>query len=205
MLLSTSVFATNLSEIINNESLIIADKSNGKIFVYNPTNQLVISSPALFGKEISDEYSISDYNKGGHPKNVTPAGEFRSRKYISHKLNEPVTAFIEGTKTFVAIHPIWLGNPEQQREERMNSLSVEDNRITNGCINVPEDFYFAVLDKLRNGTKVIVLSEGDKLNDDISNNPLNVTKTVTDNPILTKYQSPSESNLAGSAGFSGLN
>lgn len=192
--ISFSISATELSDLIDSrtEFVIVADKTSGKLFVFNPISQTVIATPALYGKVISDVYNKSDYNFGGKPKQVTPAGEFRSMKYYSKQLHEPITAIIQGTESFIAIHPVWLGNPEQHRAERLNTPSGNDNRITNGCINIPSDFYFEVIDKIKNNTKVVVLPEGHILND-------NVTGTYT--PAHTYENRP---DLSGQSGLSGL-
>lgn len=166
-LIKNKVYASSLSDIIQNkESVIIADKKNGKLYVYYALTKLLTSAPALFGKTISDHFDIQDYNFG-KPDTITPAGTFKTRKYISTRLHEPVTAIIEGTASLLSIHPVWLGNPEQGRVKRLHTDTAKDNRITNGCINVYPDFYYNVINHIPDGTKVIVLSEQDELINDI--------------------------------------
>lgn len=58
--------------------------------------------------------------------------------------------------TAVSLHPVVTGNQREQRLQRLNSPSVEDNRITYGCINVPADFYRDVVEKVFKGRTGIV-------------------------------------------------
>lgn len=171
LLMGSSVYnktyAFSLSDFIKNkESVIIADKKNGKLYVYYSPTNLLTSAPALFGKTISDTFDVQYYNVGT-PKPITPAGTFKTHKFISTRLHEPVTAIIEGTASLLSIHPVWLGNPEQRRVNRLYTNTAKDNRITNGCINVYPDFYYNVINHIPDGTKVIVLSEQDELTNDI--------------------------------------
>jgi hypothetical protein len=210
LLFSTTINAASLSEIIGDrtEPVIIGDKTNGKVFVYNPAIPSVVSSNALFGKTISDSFIPNDYDYLGKAGTITPAGEFKSHKYISAKLKTPITAFVEGKTSFVAIHPVWLGIPSQKRLERLASNDIVDNRITNGCVNVSPDFYSKSIVKLLNETKVVILKEGDKLIDDVSGTLVIGNKIVVEQQKVTSQygvviQSEAKS-LAGSAGFAGL-
>jgi hypothetical protein len=52
-------------------------------------------------------------------------------------------------------------NPTERRLQRLDSPTVEDNRISYGCINVPRDFYETVLSPAvrKNGAIIYVLPE----------------------------------------------
>jgi len=47
-----------------------------------------------------------------------------------------VLQFTDGGQRILAIHRLWLMNPEQKREVRIHSRKATDRVITNGCINV---------------------------------------------------------------------
>lgn len=168
-----SAECATLSEISSkypNQPLIIADKASGTLSIYRPENKSIISNPALFGQEIEDNLSMSSFDIGTSRK-VTPAGTFIAEKAYSSKMHEPIIIFIHGKKQLLAIHPIYLGKPNERRIERIQSLSSEDNRISNGCINVLVDF-FNVLYSLPNKTPIVILSEADKLVVDVSESQL---------------------------------
>ena len=41
----------------------------------------------------------------------------------------------------VALHPVVTTNKKERRLQRLNSPTIDDNRISFGCINVPTKFY----------------------------------------------------------------
>jgi hypothetical protein len=60
----------------------------------------------------------------------------------------------------VSIHPVLLNRPDERREERLATPTVEDNRVSYGCINVPTAFFEAsVRPLLGRRTIVYVLPE----------------------------------------------
>lgn len=167
MLSISSVEAVSLKSMIRDgESLIVADKTSGKIYVYDEGLKRVEYAPALYGRSLAN--SISDINSAP----VTPSGEFRTRKVYSTQLGESITTFIEGETSILAIHPVWLKSPKQRRLERLASDDAADNRITNGCINVPKKFYYDIMNKLDDGVKLVVLAEGVVLENDIGKDVL---------------------------------
>lgn len=203
-----TVQAVQLSSIINpNESLIVADKKNGKIYTYNAASKEIKSSPALYGKTIADDFA-SDNDRS----TITPSGTFTSSKAFSTHLNEDVTAFLKRGKALFAIHPVWTGTPAQRRPQRLASPEPEDNRITNGCINVPKTFYYDIIDKIKSGTTVKVLMENEVLEDDVSGTDFltnvkpvipviynEVKTTTTEAPLVSVDEM-----AAGAAGAAGL-
>ena len=139
--------------------IITADKTNGTISVYWPDSQKTIVEPALFGKIKSNELNLASYDVPGKLTGITPAGSFPVKKMVSWRLNENILTFIEGKSTIVAIHPLWNGNPDQHRIQRLKSITPDDNRITQGCINVDATFFYSVLDNLPDGTILNILPE----------------------------------------------
>ncbi|MFM8342071.1 MAG: hypothetical protein ACKN9F_07620 [Methylomonas sp.] len=162
--------AVNLSELIVNRSepMIIADKSKAMLYVFNPLDSTIASTPALFGKVISDDFNKAWYDNSKPPAPITPAGVFKTRKSFSTHLRTDITAIIEGSRYIVAIHPVYSTVRGKDRVKRLSTLTVFDNRVTNGCINVPENFYYKNLNQLKDGIKVVVLKENDNVYDDIS-------------------------------------
>lgn len=211
LLVSCNIQATTLSDLLGdlNESAIVADKQNGKLYVYDASVPKISVTSALFGKEHTDTYVLSDYDVEGKAGAITPAGTFTSSKLFSKRLNLPITAFVKGAQAFVAIHPVWLGKPAQRRIERLNSPESTDNRITNGCVNIAPEFYYQVVDKLRSNTRVVILPESDSVIDDVSSTLTVGTKVVVEKPkVTTQYGAVpgyDEASLAGETGSAGLN
>ena len=141
------------------QKFIVADKELGKIFVIDPVNNTEESTPALYGKVISDNVDISYYDREsvGIPY-ITPAGVFTVTKMYSDILKKDMLVFFEGKYMVMAIHPVYTGNPVQKREERLASDDPRMHRITNGCINVGSEFFSKHLADLDN-IKLYILPE----------------------------------------------
>ena len=128
-------------------TLVIMDKARGEIMVVDQ-GRVVMRSPALYGKgEGEDE---------GADKNVTPAGLFALREYRDrHYQGGRVLAFLCQPSMCYIIHPTWNGVPSEQRDRRLATPSVDDNAISNGCINVPYEFYQRMSGYLQSKAAVI--------------------------------------------------
>jgi hypothetical protein len=166
LLLSNTAFALSIDEFIHQakEPIIIADKTNATLAVYYPNSKKLLKTEALFGINKSDVLPSESLNTK-EPLGITPSGLFTIKKYYSLKLRRPVLALKEkeGNIQILSIHSVWLGKPEQNRLERLNSKSSKDNRITNGCINVRTDFFYEVLYNIKDNTKILILNEEQKL------------------------------------------
>lgn len=137
---------------------IVANKTTGTITVKFPDNREEVSY-ALFGKQKSNDLNLDDLNYNKKLPSVTPAGTFKVKRMFSWHLNREIMAFVIGKEQILAIHPLWLGNPKQNRVERLKSPTPDDNRITNGCINVDPWFYDNVLSKAPDGSTLTILAE----------------------------------------------
>lgn len=87
-----------------------------------------------------------------HPALVgdkTLVGEYQiAQRFVeSPGYGGDVLQFRELEHSIQAIHRPWLGKPSQRRLERLKSPNSEDRKgITNGCINVEEQVYDALVD-----------------------------------------------------------
>jgi len=63
----------------------------------------------------------------------------------------------------ISMHPVITSNPEERRQQRLDTPTPADNRISYGCINVPADFFKNVVHETFNDTSgiVYVLPEAD--------------------------------------------
>jgi hypothetical protein len=144
---------------IETTPVLTADKAKGTLTVYWPDTKKTITQPALFGKVKSNVLNMTNYDTVVKFDNVTPSGTFKVTKMLSWRLNEPMLVFIKGKVSVAAIHPLWMGNPDQKRIERLRSETPDDNRITGGCINVDADFFYNVLNQLPDGSILNILPE----------------------------------------------
>lgn len=129
----------------NGKPYVVADKRGGVVYLYDGEGNLINESPALFGREVSDATTT----------NSTPAGKFKLSYIPTDQVGYggSVQGFATqgtdkdtGATRVLALHRVWTQNPAQNRPARLTSKTASDNRISNGCINVPNDFYNANLD-----------------------------------------------------------
>ena len=82
----------------------------------------------------------------------TPVGDF---VLIQRLVTDPlykgsVIQFKETDDKVYAIHRIWLGRPNENREKRLQSSNVKSRFITSGCVNVSDVLYEKLLDCCQN-------------------------------------------------------
>ncbi|WP_322966185.1 hypothetical protein [Sphingomonas fuzhouensis] len=121
----------------------VVDKVNATIFLFAPDGKPLAAEPVLIGIMPGDEASPGVGTKTlaslGPAEKTTPAG-----RYLA-KFGLPVggeRVLWVDYATSVALHPIPKdAGAKEKRRERMLSPTPDDNRITFGCINVPQAFY----------------------------------------------------------------
>jgi hypothetical protein len=125
---------------------IVVDKTNARIYAFNPAAQLKATAPILLGMGVGDVALVpQDAPMSAMPpqKRITPAG-----RYVSHLVRDvhnKVVLLVDGPN-LITIHIVAKGTPAQRRAERLASLASDDNRISFGCINVPPAFFTDVVD-----------------------------------------------------------
>ena len=140
----------------------ILDKTDARVWVFDPGAHLVGSSPVLLGLAIGDD---SVPGIGEHPiaqvrpeERTTPAGRFETEPGRNTSGEDVIWVDYEAAVSMHRVRPI---NPKERRLERLASATPADNRISYGCINVPVAFFEAVVQPLlaRGPALVYVLPE----------------------------------------------
>jgi hypothetical protein len=119
---------------------IIIDKIRAKLFVFDPSGQLLGATLVLLGKAVGDDSAPNV----GHEKlsaipledQTTPAGRFMAAP--AHDRNVPF--FWVDYENAVSLHRV-VGPPSEHRLERLATTSADDKRISHGCINVAVKFF----------------------------------------------------------------
>lgn len=136
---------------------VVIDKQAGVVSVYSPYGSLVGAAPALVGLSPGDDATpgIGDRELWSIPpeERTTPAGRFLA-SYGAVKGADRVL-WVD-FQTAIALHRVPTGKPKEQRAERLQSVSPDDNRITYGCINVSADFYRDVVEPTFEATHGVV-------------------------------------------------
>ena len=126
----------------------VVDKPNARLFVFAADGQLVGSTPVLLGLTRGDAPSAPDIaqrlRSTGIPveQRTTPAGRFDALPGRNDR-NEAIVWM--DYDAALAIHRLRPAPPAERRPQRLASPGVDDNRISLGCIVVPEVFYDAVV------------------------------------------------------------
>ena len=129
LLLSAVVIAKPYGGMDLTQHTAIVDTGKSELCI--PTQYRWECFPVLVGKE-------------------TPKGEFKLNIYKTNKkgYSGEVLGFHQRGKELFAIHRVWLGNPNERRDVRIQSNNVADRLITNGCINISEEGYRAARNML---------------------------------------------------------
>lgn len=127
-------------------SFVIVDKRHVRVFVFQPNGQLSGATPALMGSAIGDDSvsGIGDREMSAilpHER-TTPAGRFVSLPGVNSLGEDIVWVDYQAA---VSMHRVRAKEPRERRLERLASATLDDNRISFGCINLPVEFYDTVV------------------------------------------------------------
>ena len=132
---------------------IVADKMSGNITLFDANGKVLTTAPALYGSEVGD--TLQGTNR------QTPAGRFtltysKDDKSLGDMQVLDGVSMQDGNTNYVwAIHRVI--NPKgESRLNRLSSKTASDNRISNGCINVPAEFFNKYLDKQFDGVLYVL-------------------------------------------------
>jgi hypothetical protein len=121
---------------------VIVDKRRAAVFVFSTGARLLGSSPVLLGAARGDE---TVPGIGSRPlalvkphERTTPAGRFIAERGHNARGEDVVWVDYDAA---VSMHRVRTTDPKERRLERLATPSVDDNRISYGCINVPVAFY----------------------------------------------------------------
>jgi hypothetical protein len=142
-------------------AFVIIDKKQAQLYVFDPKGKFKSRTPVLLGKAVGDRSAPGVGNKPlaqlKEEEKTTPAGRFLAAR--GKNLRGEDILWIDYASA-VSMHRL-RSVPDERRGERMASAEVDDNRISNGCVNVPPRFYNSVLKPtvLKYGAFVYVLPE----------------------------------------------
>ena len=127
-------------------AFVIVDKAEARVYVFGPDGKLKESAPALLGSARGD-HSVPGI--GDKPlsaikpeEKTTPAGRFVAEPGQNLSGEDIVWVDYDAAVSMHRIRPLVA---KERRLERLATLTVDDNRISFGCINLPVTFYETVL------------------------------------------------------------
>lgn len=125
---------------------VIVDKPNARVMAFDAAGRMTHSAPVLLGAARGDD---SPPGIGDKPmaqitpeERVTPAGRFVAA--LGHNLTGEDIVWVDYDAA-VSMHRVRATKASERRLERLASESIDDNRISYGCINLPVAFYEKVL------------------------------------------------------------
>lgn len=145
-----------------NNAFVIVDKKQARLYVFGPDAKLRSATPILLGKAIGDHTvpGIGDkpLSQVKEEEKTTPAGRFIAEPGRNTKGEDIIWVDYDAA---VSMHRLRLVSKEERRAQRLASPTVEDNRISFGCINVPVAFYEGVLSPTvhKEGAVIYVMPE----------------------------------------------
>lgn len=140
---------------------IVIDKPSAAMFLFDAKGKQLATAPVLIGIAAGDDATPGIGSKNlseiGPAEKTTPAGRFLAKFGVA--AGKQKVLWVDYA-TSVAIHTIPPGKPKEKRRERMLSTTIEDNRITFGCINVPKVAYAKIRQQFgKKGGYVYVLPD----------------------------------------------
>lgn len=136
---------------------VILDKSEARLFLFDPQARLLGSTAVLLGAARGDD---SVPGIGNRPiaavrpeERTTPAGRFVAEPGRNASGEDVIWVDYEAA---VSMHRVRANDPRERRLQRLASASADDKRISWGCINVPLRFYEDQLSPVFKGRRGIV-------------------------------------------------
>ena len=135
----------------------ILDKRSARVYVFDANAQLIGSSLVLLGSAEGDD-SVADIGKrplsAVRPyERTTAAGRFVSEP--GHDETGDNVIWIDYDAA-LAMHRVKIVDPKERRFERIATDSIDDKRISNGCVNVPIAFFDSVVEPALGRSRAIV-------------------------------------------------
>jgi hypothetical protein len=125
---------------------VIVDKKQARIYVFDAGARLRGATPVLLGGARGDHtvpgIGSKPIAKVRPEEKTTPAGRFLGERGRNARGEDVVWVDYDAG---VSMHRVLTTNPKERRLERLATPTVQDNRISYGCINVPVLFYEAYI------------------------------------------------------------
>ena len=136
---------------------VIVDKKEAMVFVFDAHGHLRGAAPALLGSARGDD-AVAGIGKRAlssilPAERTTPAGRFVAA--LGRNLHGKEIIWVDYDSA-ISMHPVVTTNAGERRLQRLATPTPLDNRISYGCINVPAQFFSAVLHPAFTGTNGVV-------------------------------------------------
>jgi hypothetical protein len=125
---------------------VIVDKKHARIYAFDGAGALTVTAPALLGAAYGDTTvpGIGDKALSDIPasERTTAAGRFVAE--LGQELGGGEVLWVD-YDSGLSLHRVYTGTPSEHRQQRLDTPTIADNRISWGCINVPAAFFDRVV------------------------------------------------------------
>ena len=137
---------------------VLVDKQAARLHVFNAESRLENSTPILLGSSPGDDSVPGIGQRPVHlvkpHERTTPAGRFVGHMGNNLTGEDVVWVDYDAAVSMHRVRPTL--QPRERRAERLASDTIDDNRISYGCINVPVAFYEAHLKPMFSTMRAVV-------------------------------------------------
>lgn len=184
--LLSAILDTNANEDM---AFVVADKPTATMYVFDKLGNLKGSSPVLLGVTKGDKNTLSSLSsRANNPLlRTTPSGIYTTKsikheqykKEYGHEWLVQLVETTAGDNSTTAIHGVYVHTPSEQRQARLDSKSIEDNRASWGCLNAPVQFMQDVVQPtFENENGKVFITPEEMGSDPLLGLPAAKTKTV---------------------------
>lgn len=136
---------------------LIVDKRQAVVYVFDAQARLRDSTPALLGSARGDDsvpgIGERPLDKVKPVERITPAGRFVAEAGVNMSGEDVVWIDYDSA---VSMHRVRNTEAGEKRLHRLATPTVDDNRISYGCINLPVAFYERVVQPLFATQRLVV-------------------------------------------------
>lgn len=136
---------------------IVVDKAHARVTAFDAQGRLAHTTPVLLGFARGDDSPAGIGSKAiadiPPEERITPAGRFVAKRGVNANGEDIVWVDYDAA---VSMHRVRATNPAERRLERLASETIDDNRISWGCINLPVAFYEGVVRPMVDAGQTVV-------------------------------------------------
>jgi hypothetical protein len=125
---------------------VLLDKRQATLYVFDARARLRHATPVLLGAARGDDtvpgIGMRPIAEVRAHERTTPAGRFVAQRGRNALGEDVVWVDYDAA---VSMHRVRTTEPKERRLERLASKTIDDNRVSYGCINVPVAFYEAIV------------------------------------------------------------
>lgn len=126
------------------ENFIVIDQQSAEYLQFENCSA-TMRVPALMG-ELREDFNIVERGVKATNAGIFNAYVLTHEDYAAYPFQTAIIFQHTKDRSFaLAVHGLWLGEPSENREERISTPDPSDNFITNGCVNLENNNFAATV------------------------------------------------------------